>query len=177
MTIPGKTDYLLKFHLSQDIIICTDGGSRTHNLWIRSPTRSSIPPRRHMCCGMIGFSIYISCYNFPIIIAYFNCILKIYSSENKTWLPWLNWLARSAVNRKVGGSSPPCYNFPIIIAYFNCILKIYSSENIRWLPWRNWLAGSDFLPTQHIHLHTFLHDHYFGSYGCLNTIDRRKTNY
>ena len=22
-------------------------------------------------------------------------------------LPWRNWLARSAVNRKVGGSSPP----------------------------------------------------------------------
>ena len=100
MTIPGKTDYLLKFHLSQDIIICTHGGSRTHNLWIRSPTRSSIAPRRHVCCGMIGFSIYISCYNFPIIIAYFNCILKIYSSENITWLPWRNWLARSAVNPK-----------------------------------------------------------------------------
>ena len=39
MTIPGKTDYLLKFHLSQDIITCTHGGSRTQNLWIRSPTR------------------------------------------------------------------------------------------------------------------------------------------
>ncbi len=23
------------------------------------------------------------------------------------WLPWRNWLARSTVNRKVGGSSPP----------------------------------------------------------------------
>ena len=78
---------------------------------------------------MIGFIIYISCYNFPIIIAYFNCIFKIYSSEDITWLPWRNWLVRSAVNRKVGGSSPP---------------------------------GSDFLSTQHIHLHTFLHDHYFG---------------
>ena len=144
MTIPGKTDYLLKFHLSQDIIICTHGGIQTHNFWIRSPTRSSIAPRRHMCCGMIGFSIYISCYNFPIIIAYFNCILKIYSSDSITWLPWRNWLARSAVNRKVGGSSPP---------------------------------ESDFLSTQHIHLQTFLHDHYFGSYGCLITIDRRKTNY
>ena len=144
MTIPGKTDYILKFHLSQDIIICTHGGSRTHNLWIRSTTLSSIAPRRHMCCGMIGFSIYISCYNFPIIIAYFNCILIIYSSENITWLPWRNCLARSAVNRKVGGSSP---------------------------------SVSDFLSTQHIHLHTFLRDHYFGSYGCLNTIDRRKANY
>ena len=59
-------------------------------------------------------------------------------------LPWRNWLARSAVNREVGGSSPP------------------------W---------SDFLSTQDKHLHTFLHDHYFGSYGCLNTIDMRKTNY
>ena len=144
MTIPGKTDCLLKFHLSQDIITCTHGGSRTHNLWIRSPTCSSIAPRRHICCGMIGFSIYISCYNFPIIIVYFNCILKINSSENITWLPWRNWLARSAVNRKVGVSSP---------------------------------SVSDFLSTQHIHLHTFLLDHYFGSYGCLNTIDRRKTNY
>ena len=93
---------------------------------------------------MIGFSIYISCYNFPIIIAYFNCILKIYSSEDITWLPWRNRLARSAVNRKVGVSSLP---------------------------------GSYFRSTQHIHLHTFLHDHYFGSYGCLNTIDRRKANY
>ena len=31
--------------------------------------------------------------------------------ENISWrdykLPWRNWLARSAVNRKVGGSSPP----------------------------------------------------------------------
>ena len=97
-----------------------------------------------MSWDMIGFSIYISCYNFPIIIAYFNCILKIYSSDDITWIPWRNWLARSAVNRKVGGSSPP---------------------------------GSDFLSTQHIHLHTFLRDHYFGSYGCLNTSDRRKTNY
>ena len=97
-----------------------------------------------MCCGMIGFSIYISCYNFPNIIAYFSCILKIYSSEDITLLPWGNWLAPSAVNRKVVGSSPP---------------------------------GSNFLSTQHIHLHSFLHDHYFGSYGCLNTIDRRKTNY
>ena len=144
MTIPGKTFYLLKFNLSQDIIICTHGGNRTHNLWIRSPTRYSIAPRSHMCSGMIGFSIYISCYNFPIIIAYFNCILKISSSEDVTWLPWRNCLARSAVNRKVGGSSPP---------------------------------GSDFLSTQQIHLHTFLHDRYFGSYGCLNTIAMRKKNY
>ena len=93
---------------------------------------------------MIGFSRYISCYNFPIIVAYFKCILKIQSSEDITWLPWRNSLARSAVNRKVGGSSP---------------------------------TGSDFLSTQHIRFHTFLHDHYFGSYGCLITIDRRKTHY
>ena len=93
---------------------------------------------------MIGFSIYISCYNFPIIIAYFNCILKIYSSEDITWLPCRNWLAHSAVDRKVSGSSQP---------------------------------GSDILSTQHIHLYTFLNDHYFGSYGCLNTIDRGNTNY
>ena len=132
MTIPGETVYLLKFHLSRDIIIWTYGGSRTHKLWIRSPKRSYIAPRRHMCSGMIGFSIYISCYNFPIIIAYFNCILKIYSSENITWLPRRNGLARSAVNRKVGVSSP---------------------------------SVSDFFSTQHIHLHTFLRDHYFGSYG------------
>ncbi len=26
-------------------------------------------------------------------------------------LPWRNWLARSAVNRKVGGSSPPKSEF------------------------------------------------------------------
>ena len=141
MTIPGKTVYLLKFKLSQDIIICIQVGIQTHNLWIRSPTRLSIAPRRNMCCGMIGFSIYISCYNFPISIAYFNCILKIYSSEDISCLPWPNWLARSAVNRKVGVSSP---------------------------------SMSDFLSTQHIHLHTFLRDHYFGSYGCLNTIEKAK---
>ena len=117
MTIPGKTVYLLKFHLSQDIIICTQGGSRTHNLWIRSPTRLSIAPRRYIGSDMIEFSIYISCYNFPIIIAYFNCILKIYSSENVTWLPWRHWLARSAVNRKVGGSSPPGSDFLSISRY------------------------------------------------------------
>ena len=133
MTIPGKTDYLLKFHLSQDIIICTHGGSRTHNLWIRSPTRSSIAPRMHMCCGMIGFSIYISCYNFPIIIAYFNCILKIYSSENITWLPWRNWLARSAVNRKVGGSSPPGSEFSFYSAHTFTHLSTRSLFRKLWL--------------------------------------------
>ena len=112
--------------------------------WIKSPTRLSIAPRSYMRWDMIGFSIFISCYNFPIIIACFNCILKIYSPEDILWLPWRNWLARSAVTRKVGGSGPP---------------------------------GSDYLSDQHIHLHTFLHDHYFGSYGCLNTIDRQKKNY
>ena len=29
-------------------------------------------------------------------------------------LPWRNWLARSAVNRKVGGSSPPGSGSPIL---------------------------------------------------------------
>ena len=66
---------------------------------------------------MIGFSIYISCYNFPIIIAYFNCILKFYSSEVITWLPWRNWLARSAVNREVGGLSPPGSDFFLLSTY------------------------------------------------------------
>ena len=100
MTIPGKTDYLLKFHLSQDIIICTHGGIRTHKLWLRSPTRWSIVPRRYVLRHDRIYHIYISCYNLPIIIAYFNCILKIYSSEDITWLPCRNWLGRSAVNRK-----------------------------------------------------------------------------
>jgi hypothetical protein len=30
-----------------------------------------------------------------------------FSHANSTEPPWRNWLARSAVNRKVGGSSPP----------------------------------------------------------------------
>ena len=34
-------------------------------------------------------------------------IIIIYDNLNKSTLPWRNWLARSAVNRKVGGSSPP----------------------------------------------------------------------
>ena len=64
------------------------GGIQTHNLWIRSPTRLSIAPRRYMCWDMIGFSMYISCYNFPIIIAYFNCIIKIYSLGIYCVRPW-----------------------------------------------------------------------------------------
>ena len=136
MKIPGKTVYLLKFHLSQDILICTHGGSRTHNLRIISPTRWSIAPRRHMCWGMIGFSIYISCYNFPIISVYFNCILKIYSSENVTWLPWRNWLAHSAINRKVGGSSPPESDFLSISRYnYTPFYTIIISEVMAvWIP-------------------------------------------
>ncbi len=38
--------------------------------------------------------------------------------------PWRNWLARSAVNRKVGGSSPPggAYNFDNLTPYYtDCI--------------------------------------------------------
>ena len=66
---------------------------------------------------MIGFSICISCYNFPIIIAYVNCILKTYSSEDITWLPWRNWLARSAVDRKVGGSTHPGAIFFLLSTY------------------------------------------------------------
>ena len=31
----------------------------------------------------------------------------IFSHANNKEPPWRNWLARSAVNRKVGGSSPP----------------------------------------------------------------------
>ena len=43
-----------------------------------------------------------------------NFYMFFFKEENK--LPWRNWPARSAVNRKVGGSSPPgsdCFS-PII---------------------------------------------------------------
>ena len=46
--------------------------------------------------------------------------------------PWRNWLARSAVNRKVGGSSPPGgakYFFPLRIV--ERILKIFDLGRIR----------------------------------------------
>ena len=39
------------------------------------------------------------CFFFSII---FSCVFAL-----DTQPPWRNWLARSAVNRKVGGSSPP----------------------------------------------------------------------
>ena len=40
--------------------------------------------------------------------------------------PWRNWLARSAVNRKVGGSSPPGgANF---FALSDCICKVFPSS-------------------------------------------------
>ena len=32
--------------------------------------------------------------------------------------PWRNWLARSAVNRKVGGSSPPGGDLFLIITFY-----------------------------------------------------------
>ena len=129
MTIPGKTDYLLKFHLSQDIIISTHGGIQTHNLWIRSPTRLSIAPRRHMCSDMIGFSIYISCYNFPIIIAYFNCILKFYSSEDITWLPWRNRLAfRLLTERLVVPAHPGAIFFLLSTYIYTPFYTIIISE-------------------------------------------------
>ena len=133
MTIPGKTDYLLKFHLSQDIIISTHGGIQTHNLWIRSPTHLSIARSRHMCSDMIGFSIYISCYNFPIVIAYFNCILKIYSSEDITSLPWRNWLARSAFNRKVWWFKPTREWFSFYSAHTFTHLSTRSLFRKLWL--------------------------------------------
>ena len=44
------------------------------------------------------------------------------------WSPWRNRLARSAVNRKVGGSSPPgdenFFAFPFTFLFFlNCSAK------------------------------------------------------
>ena len=39
------------------------------------------------------------------IIGVVQFIMHVLSTGNQ--LPWRNWLARSAVNRKVGGSSPP----------------------------------------------------------------------
>ena len=44
--------------------------------------------------------------------------------------PWRNWLARSAVNRKVGGSSPPGGDF----LYINCIL-FFQSETSQQKVW------------------------------------------
>jgi hypothetical protein len=36
--------------------------------------------------------------------------------------PWRNWLARSAVNRKVGGSSPPGGGYFLLIWYIFCTI-------------------------------------------------------
>ena len=40
---------------------------------------------------------------------FYKCYLLLYNilQPVATQSPWRNWLARSAVNRKVGGSSPP----------------------------------------------------------------------
>ena len=53
--------------------------------------------------------------------------------EHISWrcskLPWRNWLARSAVNRKVGGSSPPGSGSSTLFAMQldrNLIIKINS---------------------------------------------------
>ena len=65
-----------------------------------------------------------------------------------TQLPWRNWLARSAVNRKVGGSSPPG---SVLFSVLTCAILVKSAMS-KWrminhivysvLPWRNWLARS-----------------------------------
>ena len=41
-------------------------------------------------------------------------------------LPWRNWLARSTVNRKIGGSSPPEDVLLIIMKH----VKIFYSERV-----------------------------------------------
>ena len=47
------------------------------------------------------FSQDFSCLDYPNLLSSFLGNLKCIKP------PWRNWLARSAVNRKVGGSSPP----------------------------------------------------------------------
>ena len=49
-----------------------------------------------------------------------------FSHANCTEPPWRNWLARSAVNRKVGGSSPPGG------AYFFC-LELHQLGKVGWV--------------------------------------------
>ena len=56
--------------------------------------------------------------------------------------PWRNWLARSAVNRKVGGSSPPgggyfsCYSsttcyFSLLITNFSLVfLAVFFRQKV-----------------------------------------------
>ena len=59
---------------------------------------------------------------------------------------WRNWLARSAVNRKVGGSSPPRGGF---LVYFSCphfyfypILSLFlSSTEMEWNMNTAWKDG------------------------------------
>ena len=59
---------------------------------------------------------------------------------------WCNWLACSAVNRKVAGSSPArCVPFLIILSLSACVSvtgllfdKLLLCEHL----WRNWLARS-----------------------------------
>ena len=46
--------------------------------------------------------------------------------------PWRNWLARSAVNRKVGGSSPPGG-----VLYFCNILCISKMSGAWRIPWQS----------------------------------------
>jgi hypothetical protein len=48
---------------------------------------------------------------------------SVAGKNSRGWLtcaepPWRNWLARSAVNRKVGGSSPPGGRFFCVLDFF-----------------------------------------------------------
>ena len=52
----------------------------------------------------------------PLFFFYGPPVLLIFISSVSIFrkLPWRNWLARSAVNRKVGGSSPPGSGFNLL---------------------------------------------------------------
>ena len=55
--------------------------------------------------------------------------------------PWRNWLARSAVNRKVGGSSPPGGAKYFVDPPFSVTLR-HSEQRGQCVTWSNaWLVG------------------------------------
>ena len=55
--------------------------------------------------------------------------------------PWRNWLARSAVNRKVGGSSPPGGAKYFLDPPFSVTLR-HSEQHGQCVTWSNaWLVG------------------------------------
>ena len=56
---------------------------------------------------------------------------KFIQFDTCIWPPWRNWLARSAVNRKVGGSSPPGGVFLYFQSHFSLISFIFTFFSLR----------------------------------------------